>query len=320
MKENENKHIFANTSQNSKSYSLKDLFSSRKKYYILCLTLLVISGTCLGINFSLKNSGKKYSDYSNFFVNDIKSQFNISESSQNDEGIIENDYYVYYYRDTCSACQDISPTIFNYLDKIASFADPIIMYLLNTDNVYSNYQFGSGFSSAEAYKNSLINISSEDEIISFFQKNTIVTPMLFHISNTKIANVYLGTEEITSVLSLNDYSQYQTIDKVTEQLNQTSKHYYIYYYDNLTESRKYKEQILNFVSQNSNSINLYFANAEILGIIDKSIDKDFNKGQTSSVSLRVSSLPYLIEVERKTSVNSYIGFDEISQVLGINNE
>ena len=114
MKENENKHIFANTSQNSKSYSLKDLFSSRKKYYILCLTLLVISGTCLGINFSLKNSGKKYSDYSNFFVNDIKSQFNISESSQNDEGIIENDYYVYYYRDTCSACQDISPTIFNY--------------------------------------------------------------------------------------------------------------------------------------------------------------------------------------------------------------
>ena len=320
MKENENKHIFANTSQNSKSYSLKHLFSSRKKYYILCLTLLVISGTCLGINFSLKNSGKKYSDYSNFFVNDIKSQFNISESSQNDEGIIENDYYVYYYRDTCSACQDISPTIFNYLDKIASFADPIIMYLLNTDNVYSNYQFGSDFSSAEAYKNSLINISSEDEIISFFQKNTIVTPMLFHISNTKIANVYLGTEEITSVLSLNDYSQYQTIDKVTEQLNQTSEHYYIYYYDNLTESRKYKEQILNFVSQNSNSINLYFANAEILGIIDKSIDKDFNKGQTSSVSLRVSSLPYLIEVERKTAVNSYIGFDEISQILGINNE
>ena len=56
--------------------------------------------------------------------------------------------------------------------------------------------------------------------------------MLFHISNTKIANVYLGTEEITSVLSLNDYSQYQTIDKVTEQLNQTSEHYYIYYYDN----------------------------------------------------------------------------------------
>ncbi len=120
--------------------------------------------------------GKYFKDYDDYEAYTIKYESLLSKNGQ---------YYVYFYSDTCTHCQDLKTDIFQYLDSEKN-KKGIRMYIFNIDKYID---------SIASDTDNLIGVTDYKDI------KILGTPTMIYISEKKINNSWASASTIRKQLS-----------------------------------------------------------------------------------------------------------------------
>lgn len=113
-----------------------------------------------------------------------------------------NHYFVELYRFDCSYCENVKPSVFNYLDRKNSGEDLIPLFLFNMDEGGQSANRNKFKSKPEhASNDSLIREMETNKPNSLSQTYFLGTPTIYEIVDNKVNQVYLGANEVNGLLN-----------------------------------------------------------------------------------------------------------------------
>lgn len=178
--ENDSGSVFNSNEQEevTNSYKFKNLFKRRLWYYITCGVLVLACGSMLLADYLITNKVEPtYEMFKEFKIDKAEDQLNMKE----------NEYFIYYYFETCAACSKIKDVVFAYLSEQKISNDIPKLYLLDIESV---------------------DIPSENPPSSYVDiddyKDIVVggTPFLLKIKDKKVEYSRSGGEEVAKELKL----------------------------------------------------------------------------------------------------------------------
>lgn len=140
-----------------------------------------------------QNETRSYSEYSNFFLDDIDNFYQIEEEH----------YFIDLYQVECSHCENVKTNLFNYLDKLNSGEKTLKIYLFDLNSGVGGVLNRNKFKvkSANYDRNVLIREMEKTKPSSLNETYYFGTPSLYEIKDGRFENLYLGENEINGFLN-----------------------------------------------------------------------------------------------------------------------
>lgn len=160
------------------SLFLKKTFQIIKYHFKLILTVLVILLTLVNVTCHLIG-GKVMKDYKDYSSHQIAYNQILNKKGT---------YYVYFYSNDCSHCQDLKKYIFQYIDSDKNDKDDgIPLYIFCVDNYLEEL-------TSESETENILGVTDIKEL------KLIGTPTMVLIANKEIKNAWSSTYNIKNQL------------------------------------------------------------------------------------------------------------------------
>ncbi len=140
-----------------------------------------------------QNETRSYSEYSDFFLDDIDNFYQIEEEH----------YFIDLYQIECSHCENVKTNLFNYLDELESGEKSLKIFLFDLNSGDGGIPNRNKFKvKGENYdRNILIREMEQAKPKTLNETYYFGTPSLYEIKDGKFENLYLGENEINGFLN-----------------------------------------------------------------------------------------------------------------------
>lgn len=178
MSENKNQSVFGGAGSVTESIEEKVQSKYTKKFYSLCLIVVLLIVTVVSIAYTIGRKDKDNRDYKDakYQLREIK---DISKILSVESGL----YYLVFYSDTCSVCETIKSTVLNYIDSDSGYNHNLYISSLEAPIV------------SDLDINTLVGVDSYTE----FKMNGY--PTMIEVDNGKITGAWEGTSIVTQLMS-----------------------------------------------------------------------------------------------------------------------
>ena len=161
---------------------------------VTLFSLSLLLSSCQSVPKNVDPLDRKYEDYEEFKLKDLNSFYNVNAGH----------YFISLYSDTCPHCEKISGNIFSYMDAFINNERDVPLFHFN---MYSKNS-AQGKINRDAFKENINDLDSTKlQALNNSNKPNklkdtyfIGVPSLYEINENKLLKMYLGENEIKTLL------------------------------------------------------------------------------------------------------------------------